>query len=64
MVIVGSRFIDVGFILMRVLGAIMRNIRGVSPHQHSEQDSLLELIGYQIFVLSFGFYLRDFCCPF
>jgi hypothetical protein len=45
---------------MRVLGAVLRDIRGVSPHQHSEADRLLGLIGYQKFVSFFGFYLRDF----
>jgi hypothetical protein len=49
---------------MRVLGAVLQDIRGASPHQHSEQSNRLELIGDRVFVLSFGFYLRDFCCPF
>jgi hypothetical protein len=56
MVVVGSRFTDVRFILMRVLGAVLRDVRGVSPHQHSEQGSWLGLIGYWVFILSFGFF--------
>jgi hypothetical protein len=36
--------------LMRVLGAVLRVIRCVSPHQHSEQGSWLWLIGYWVFI--------------
>jgi hypothetical protein len=42
---------------MRVLGAVLRDIRGASPHQHSETDRWLGLIGYQVFISFFGFYL-------
>jgi hypothetical protein len=54
-VVVGFRFTGAGFILKRVLGAVLQDIRGASPHQHSEQSSRLELIGDRVFVLSFGF---------
>jgi hypothetical protein len=60
----GFRFTGAGFVLMRVLGAVMQDIRGASLHHHSEQGSYLGLIGDQVFVLSFGFYLREFCRPF
>jgi hypothetical protein len=47
-------------VLMRVIGAVLRDIRGASPHQHSEAGRWLGLIGYRVFVSFFGFYLRDF----
>jgi hypothetical protein len=45
---------------MRVLGAVLRDIRGASSHQHSEAGRRLGFIGSQVFVSFFGFYLRDF----
>jgi hypothetical protein len=45
---------------MRVLGAVLRDIRGASSHQHSEAGRWLGLIGYRVFVSFVRFYLRDF----
>jgi hypothetical protein len=60
-VVVGSRYIGARrFLDERVLGAVLRDIRGASPHQHSETGRLLGLIRHRVFVSFFGFYLRGF----
>jgi hypothetical protein len=64
MVIVESRFTDAGFIFMRVLDAVLRDVRCASSHEHSEHDSWLWLIGYRVFILSFGFLFERFYRPF
>jgi hypothetical protein len=45
---------------MRELGAVLHDIRGDSPHQHSEAGRRLGLIGLRVFVSFFGLYLRYF----
>jgi hypothetical protein len=45
---------------MRMLGAVLRDIRGASLHQYSEAGRLLGLIGYQVFVSLFGFLFEGF----
>jgi hypothetical protein len=39
MVVVGSKYTGAGFIFMSVLGTVLRDIRGVSPHPHNKQGS-------------------------
>jgi hypothetical protein len=48
---------------MRVLGTVLRDIRGASPHQHSEAGRLLGLISYRVFVSFFGFLFERFFLP-
>jgi hypothetical protein len=46
---------------MKVLGAVMRGDRGVSPHQHMTRIILIrthQFFGFSFFLL--GFCLRDF----
>jgi hypothetical protein len=52
------------WVLTRALGAVLRDIRGASPHQYSEAGRWLWLIGYWVFVFFFGLYLRDFATHF
>jgi hypothetical protein len=49
--------------LMRVLGAVLRDIRGASPHQHSETGSLVRFFSYRVFVSFFGFLFERFLLP-
>jgi hypothetical protein len=48
---------------MSVLGAVLRDIKGASPHQQSEAGRLLGLIGYRVFISFFGFLFERFLLP-
>jgi hypothetical protein len=62
MVVVVSRYSGVGFFLERVLGVVLCDDNGVSPHQHVSWVVLIRtprVIGFYFFFL-LGVYLRDF----
>jgi hypothetical protein len=61
MVVVGSMLQVRDSFLMRVLGAVTCDDRGVSLHQHGERGRFwLGSIEFRVCFLLLGFYLRDF----
>jgi hypothetical protein len=45
---------------MRVLDAVLRDIRGASPHQYGEAGRGLRLLGFRVFVSFFEFSFERF----
>jgi hypothetical protein len=55
---VGSRFTGMRFILMRVLGAVLRDDRGDSPYQLVSRVVWLGSIEFRVLFSAFGFYFE------
>jgi hypothetical protein len=61
---VGSKITGTGFVLMRMLGAVLRDDRGVSPHQLVSRVVLIRIHRVSGLIISFGILFERFCCPF
>jgi hypothetical protein len=59
-VVVGSTFTGTRFFLTRVLGAVLRDARGVSSHPHVSQVVWFVLIGVSGFVYFLGVLFENF----
>jgi hypothetical protein len=57
-VVVGSKFTSVGFVLMRVLGAVMHSDRDVSPHPHVSRVVDDDPSGFEFYLFLLSFHLR------
>jgi hypothetical protein len=63
-VVVGSRFTCMGFILIKVLGAVLRGDRGILLHQHMSMVVFIRIYRVRVLFSFFGILFERFCCPF